>query len=133
MLHICLTILLDKAIRSFFSKYIYPLLTFKLANPQIYLNIGVLESNHIACLGSADARDLGVLGWWSVHQCGADMGVGGICGEVSAERVTVTIVVVSWVNQRAPGVDADAILFFFGSLVCWLGRGAVATDGHRSP
>lgn len=95
--------------------------------------LGVLESNHIACLGSADPGDLGVLGWWTVHQCGADMVVGGICGDVSAERVTVTIVLVSWVNKRSLCIDADAILVFFVSLVHRLGRRAVATGRHRSP
>ena len=63
----------------------------------------------------------------------SDVGVGGICGEVSAKGVSVAIVVVGWVHQLSLGADSDAVLIFIGSLVIQLRRGDVTAGRYCGP
>ena len=53
------------------------------------------------------------------------MAVGGIDGESSPERVSVAIIVVSWVHKGPLGAGPDAILVSLGSLGAHQG-GAIA-------
>lgn len=62
------------------------------------------------------------------------IGVGGLCGEISAESsVSVVVVVVSQVYKRSLGANTDTILAFFRAVDCHLGALAVAAGCHCSP
>lgn len=61
------------------------------------------------------------------------MGIGGVCGEITAKSVSIAIVVVCWVNKGSLGANADVVLVFAGTIGVWLRRGNDAISGYRGP
>jgi hypothetical protein len=47
------------------------------------------------------------------------VGVGSVCGEVSTERISIMVIVVSWVHERSLGADSDTVPPFLRLLEAW--------------